>query len=524
MRSAAPVVRNRSFYHVRLHARSADADRLEIVRLGLTHARLMHDIVTPYQAGEPVRMAGQVVPVRYVERIQVTRTTEPMAALLARVRGNLPGDEIEDNLLSMVAAQGADVSQNYFPNTLSSNLAPSAEKSRAMEGPTSDGDRTKSDKQLGENLLYKSYVGTWVDLLYDRLHLSIPTAAVLIGLTPFVLCLLVSLRIGFASTYLRTVPVYVGTVALAAFAAVARYGSSRLPPAYRELRQCFLESEEAYERTMNRYFSFLKSRILVLPATIILLFASQGAVILSIYHNQFIHTHHLVSLRPPSFSASWYSSDYQDVKAGMLAFWGTLMAIAMGTSYTWQIVNYVALISINRWKVIPLTHVLRIYLRSLSNLYITVSFFYLGVVLNWTIIWSGAVDWISLFILLFSVIVGVLTFAVPQFIFRGFLMRSHRLACEAALRRYTEVFADAANSPARLGEGFDIAAHSQSFHELAMIWEGTAKPSYWIYDRQDLALISVAQIGVLASLLASSDVRLFLYHLFQTIFGHPGHS
>jgi len=351
---------------------------------------------------------------------------------------------------------------------------------------------------------------TWVDILFDKIKLPVPITAILIGIIPFLGGLLISSIIDFEIEYLQTIPIYIGVFGIAWVLGVIRYGSVSVHKVYEGLRPCFLVTDEEYSSIIKIWFEKMRSHKGNFLSAVFLALSAWGVVYLTFFQMNFIQRLGLVSLRPYAFPQYWYEPHHVLIKALIIAFWGVCVAFPLATAGRILVYNFLFLLSLRHWPVIPIPTVVRMRLQVVNNLYILVSMtWFVGVSLFGFVLFD-ALDIVSVTFLSILSFLGTLTFLTPQLIYRSYLVHSHELASQWILSSFynrLNIQLEEQNStvvPASLGAQF---AGLKNFKDVA---DASKKSDTWVYDPSDFIFLLIGQIVSFGSVYLENILK----HLF----------
>ena len=335
---------------------------------------------------------------------------------------------------------------------------------------------------------------TWVDILFEKIKLPLPITATMIGLVPFLGGLLISSTIGFEIEYLQTIPIYIGAFGIAWVLGVIRYASRSVHRVYEELRPCFLVTDREYSSVIKTWFERMRSHRGNFWAAGFLTLLAWVVVYFSFFQSDLIQRINLTSLRPYIFPQYWYTSQNLPIKALIIAYWGVYVALPLATAGRILVYNFLFLLSLRHWPVIPIPSVVRMRLQVTNNLYILVSMtWFVGVALFGFVLFD-VLDILSLVFLSILSLFGTLTFLTPQLIYRLYLVHSQKLASQWILscfydRLHIQLEERRLNIiPTKLGS--EVAG----LESLKDFVEASKKSDTWVYDPSDFVFLIIGQI------------------------------
>lgn len=350
---------------------------------------------------------------------------------------------------------------------------------------------------------------TWVDHIFDKLRLPNALTALLVALAVYLGGLVLALSINFQAEYISSFAPYMGGFGVGWVVWAVRYGSQRIHSAYAELRPCFLVSDQEYKRKLAYWFRILSSDVGSFTVSIVFLLVAFVAVYFSFYRMDVLEPLQIRSLRPFIFPPSWYTPDDFFIKSLIVAYFGFCVAFPLGTGFRLLLVNVFFLWNLRHFRVIPVANIVRVRLRKITDLYLFAAIaWFLGVSL-FGIVFFDTLDILSIIALGGLSLIGLLTFLVPQLIFRTYLFRGYRLTCDMSLLALNKILRiDLREEP---DQGImDLASAPTNLADLAAIVEAVNRPSFWVYDPEDFGIILLSQ--------ALAFLSVFYQGFFQSLF------
>jgi len=376
-------------------------------------------------------------------------------------------------------------------DTQSSERKLLAPKSNSFLEPPNETTRVRHDYQVysTDPLDFQ----TWVDVLFSKLRLPTPIVATGLGLAVFFAGLVLANTIDFQYEYLGASPVYIGSFGIAWVTGIIRYASLAFHPAYEELRPCFLVDDATYKKVIDHWYGKLsndKSNILWVAG----FFAAACAVVyLAFYRPDILQSLHIESLRPIVFPSYWFTPENLHVKASIITFYGLCVAFPLATAARLLVINFLFLLSLRDFPVVPLGNIIRIRLRRITNLYTFVSVTWsVGVALFGIILFED-LDLFSILGLLALGSLGTLTFLTPQIIFMNFILCSNRIASQWTLAALCERLNIELRERQNLDVSIEIGAEIAAMDDLAGFVEASGQSPLWVYDPSDFLFLLVAQ-------------------------------
>jgi len=340
---------------------------------------------------------------------------------------------------------------------------------------------------------------SWVDGLFRVLKLPVHVAAPAIGIAIFVGGLCIALTIDFQGEYLSTPAIYIGCFGIAWVLGFIHYGSSQIHKAYEDLRPCFLVDDKTYIEKITYWFYKIRSTAGNLWAVGLLIIFDWTVVYLAFFRPDLLEVFKIGSLRPLVFPAYWYYPENIYTKAMIIAYYGVFVALPLATSIRMLSLNIRFLLDLRHFPVIPIANVIRHRLRKITNFHMIISAtWFVGVAL-FGMTFFRQLDLLAGGIILVLSSLGILTFLVPQLVFRVYLIRSYGLACDlslVALNRTLDITLVERKGhwhPASLGTSWT------KLDNLSDIIQTAVKPPLWVYSARDFALLLFGQLIALLS-------------------------
>jgi hypothetical protein len=344
---------------------------------------------------------------------------------------------------------------------------------------------------------------TWVDIIFSKIKFSLPVTAIFIGIVAYLGGLLISQAISFEKEYIQSRAIYIGVFGISWVVGIIRYASISIHRAYEQLRPCFLIDDDSYNSVIRRWYSRMTNHSGHLLAVLGFTIVAWTAVYIAFFQPDLLQKASIQSLRPVIFEPFWYTPDHLEIKALIIAYYGLFVAFPLGTASRILIVNFFFLLDLRQFPVIPLANVVRFRLREITDLYIFISMtWFVGVGL-FGIAFFNNLDVISTVFLLGLSFLGTLTFFTPQFIYRKYLLQSHRLSTQWVLESFYS----------RLNIGFQERqtvklpgtnnSKSLGMDNLSEFVTASEQAQLWVYDPSDLFYFIVGQGVALGSVFLS---------------------
>jgi hypothetical protein len=142
-----------------------------------------------------------------------------------------------------------------------------------------------------------------------------------------------------------------------------------------------------------------------------------------------METYNLTSFSPQLFILNgWLDEPYKIFKYIYLSIWAIIIAFPLVTASRILFINFFFLLDLRHIPIIPIPNLLRMRLRDLTSLYLTISFLWFIGVSLFAIMFFNDVDVVSLIVIAILSIFGIITFLTPQIIYHQLLKRSENIA------------------------------------------------------------------------------------------------
>jgi len=339
---------------------------------------------------------------------------------------------------------------------------------------------------------------TWVDVIFDRVRLPFLMTAILFAAPIFLVNYLISRHINFDYYYVSSPPIHLGIFGIIWVCIMIRYSSVSIHYAYEELRPCFLVSDEQYSAVICKWYKRLTSHRGNIIFSLGLALVALLIVYISFFRPDIIQMLDIKSFRPTLFLGDWYSQENTLEKAIIIGLYGIYIAFPFGTAIRMLVVNFFFLLDLRRFPVIPLPNVIKFRLTRIRNLYTSISLsWFVGVAL-FGILLFHELDVFSITSLLLVSSLGLVTFLIPQLIYRIFLVRSSFTASQWQLTSFYKQF------------GFEFSETNESnrmslpqkeggmelptMGDLTGFIQATNLSSFWVYDPKDVLSLLLGQV------------------------------
>jgi hypothetical protein len=220
------------------------------------------------------------------------------------------------------------------------------------------------------------------------------------------------------------------------------------------------------------------------------------------------------ALRPPVFPPEWYTPQHLFVKASIIAYYGVCVSLPLATSARLLALNVLFLWNLRTWPVIPVTNIIRVRLRKVTDLYMFTALTWFAGVSLFGVVFFQELDLAAVTIIGLLSILGILTFLVPQWIFRTYLFRSYRLACDMTLAALNNALGIELRENARPIGSIDFPYDISNLKDLANFVGAVSKPSFWVYDPEDFAAITLGQVVAFVSVFFQDSFHSLIHQLF----------
>jgi len=338
---------------------------------------------------------------------------------------------------------------------------------------------------------------TWVDVIFNKVRLPFLLTAITIAAPIFIINYFISKSINFDVYYISSPPIHLGLFGIIWVCIIIRYSSVSFHSAYEELRPCFLVSDEQYSAIICKWFKKLSSHkdnfLFSLGLALVALFV----VYISFFRLDIIQMLNIKSFRPTLFLGDWYSQENTLEKATIIGLYGLYIAFPFGTAIRLLIINFFFLLDLRRFPVIPLPNVIKFRLTKITNLYSSISLsWFVGVAL-FGILLFHELDVISIVYLLLVSSLGLVTFFIPQLIYRIFLVRSSFTASQWQLTSFYNQFGfdfkekNEYNRTTLLQK--EVGMELPTMGDLTGFIQATNLSNFWVYDPKDIFLLLLGQ-------------------------------
>jgi ubiquinone/menaquinone biosynthesis C-methylase UbiE len=346
---------------------------------------------------------------------------------------------------------------------------------------------------------------TWIDRIVRALRLTPTVFAISAAALVFVVGLAAAISIGFSSTYVGTAAIWIGLAGIIWTILAVIWGSSRIHVMYEHLRPVFLISDREYLARLRLWASqFSDTRGAVRASGAIFIFALVLCYF-SFYRFTFMTHFGVRSVRPIWFPRGWYDGRYVVIKMLIVAWYGLAVSALLGTTGRLLILNIRLLYSFRTMPVVPLATVVRSRLREITNFYVLTSLAWTGGVALFALLFVRRVDALALAFTITLGIVGFLTFLVPQFVFRSYLIAGYGGLCTWALLSFYRDIGTRLDErpplrmPATLERFYDMDRRQpepstpDAAASIADLVSATASTVTWVYDSQDIIALAFGQ-------------------------------
>lgn len=346
----------------------------------------------------------------------------------------------------------------------------------------------------------------WTDVAFRLSRLPRLLLVLLAGSIVYLVGLGIAAMGGFEIEYMKTPAVYIGAAGISWVLGCIRWGSLRVHLMFRDLRPVFPVDDESYLEVIKPWMRRFAQHRRNLVACTLLFAVALLLVVIAFYLPNDIREYHLQSLRPPVFPAAWYVPHDRPLKVVIVLWYGLVCAALIGTGARVLMVNVLLLWRLRDLPVVALGNVVRSRLRGITNFYVLVSMtWWIGIGL-FALTFLNHYDVIAVALMGSMALLGMLTFLVPQLVFRHYILASYQLICSWALSEHLEAWKlKWDGGPSKTAHS--VLTRSAGSPTLADLVEATAKPTSWVYDSEDLLLLVIGQALALAMIL----IQVFLH-------------
>jgi hypothetical protein len=332
-----------------------------------------------------------------------------------------------------------------------------------------------------------------VDVIFNKSPLPSPVTAAAIGAVAFLGGALASAPIGFFTAYWSTPAIWLGTLGIAWVSFFLRHGSHEIHDIYAEIRPCFLVSDTTYKTTLSKWFSRMSRTKWNVVSSVLFALVAWSMVYIAFVNLEARNNSFFSDRVGVIFGPSWHATENLLWKSGIIAWYAFWVAFPLGTSTFLLIGNALFLFSLGRWPIVPVAAIVRSRFRVAANFYFKVAASWMFGVFLFARLLLKADDVVSLSFVLSLFVIGCVTFIVPQFVFRSYLFRSYRTACDISLLAISkrmgiyisEVDRGDIDKPLVSLRDKNVAELS----DLSSIVQATAAPKMWIYDQDDVVFL-----------------------------------
>lgn len=345
---------------------------------------------------------------------------------------------------------------------------------------------------------------TWIDKLISYFRKPVIVVALFIAIGVYLLGFLIAFSIDFNHNYVRTIPVYIGVFGIFWVVVFIRYASQGFHRAYEELRPCLLIPDDEYVAHIKYWFARLAELRGTVKVIIVCIVLAWILVYMAYSNSTLLERLNLTSMRSSPFhEENWFTPQHYLVKALLLAFFGVCVAIPLGTGIRMLAINFMFLLTLRKFPLLPLPNLLRTRLQRVTNIYLisTLSWF-VGVALFGAVLFKD-LDLISVIGLLGLSLLGILTFFTPQVIYRLMLVQSNHLSSQWVLAAFYNRFQVRINerrTPTLLPSSIGLTLANMD--DLSGFVAASSDERLWVYNPGDIALLFIAQGLALLSVYA----------------------
>lgn len=348
----------------------------------------------------------------------------------------------------------------------------------------------------------------WVDVLFDKIKLPFPIPAILLGVI-LLIGLLISTAISFQKQYVETFAIYLGAFGITWVSAILNHSSREFHKAYAELRPCFLVSDKEYSQLIDKWFKLFSNHKRNYIGIFILAIIAIVAVYLVYYHPFLVSLINSNSLTKV-FPTYWYSPDNKFIKAAIIAIWGIFVAFPLGTAARLLIFNFFFLLQLRKLPVIPIPSMIKVRLQKINGLYIFIaSTWFVGVGL-FGILLFDKLDFMSILGLGALSLFGTITFLTPQFIYRQFLIQSHKVATQWVLYSFYSSLNITLKEKATTNIPTELGSSLARMNDLKGFIEVSKRSDTWVYDPTDFLLLLLGQVVSFGSVYIQNLIKSIL--------------
>lgn len=336
---------------------------------------------------------------------------------------------------------------------------------------------------------------TWPDRLIYATRLPRPFAVSVVGTLPYLMGLAIAVPSGFTRHFVRAPAVYLGCLGFALVVGVVNWASARVHRTYEQLRPIFIVRDAVYRELLVRWFKIISnspravaSSLGLFLAVLLYVVAARGPV-------------QAPALTLPGtnlLTPEWYLPQHRLACFMILAGYGVMVAVALGTTIRILVLNIVFLLRLGRLPVIPVPTLVRARLRRVVDLHVGVSVMWTVGVGLFGVLFYERYNRFSITVMVLLFMLGTLTFAIPQMVSRKYVNQSYERLCALVLARVYAAFGVSLLEQ----ETPDRQVTDLLPTNLAELAQLTERPKTWVYDAQDIFLWFASQAIAIAAVVA----------------------
>lgn len=183
------------------------------------------------------------------------------------------------------------------------------------------------------------------------------------------------------------------------------------------------------------------------------------------------------------------------------------IGMVMGTASRILILDCFLLLELRILRVLPLTNVLKTRLKGVTDFYVMVSMVWFAELGLFVLAFYGRWDVASVGLVASLGALGLVTFLMPQFIFRQYLERSYEDVCTAGLVGFYDGIGVRLHERAETWVRSSRRRRPLTLGTLATMAEATNQPRMSVYAPEQIAALISAQTGAVGLVLLEGYLR-----------------
>jgi len=282
----------------------------------------------------------------------------------------------------------------------------------------------------------KTSYKTWIDHIFgDKIIVIIFRLIIYCGI-PFIFGLIISQQFSFVHNYITTLPIYLGFFGIMLTCLMLIYGNSNIHGSFAFARPCFTITDDSYKKIIDTNFRKCASLKLSIYSSIILFVYAMIALGYSYYKfNNSSNGDDNIIMNSLFVKKNWYNVPYKELKFLILLIYALFCSFPLGTAALALIVNVKLILNLFRLPVIPIPNLIYSRLEPLTDFYLKISISWFTGVSLFVIIFIRNLDLTSIIFISFLSIIGILTFLIPQLLYRNMIAKSRSSGTSIAIKK-----------------------------------------------------------------------------------------